>query len=665
LPRPRVRTTFLRPETGGTVTRRAGVRCPAAGLCPHDQTRSKTWTHVDDRRGRALLAGALSAACLTALFGVVAAPADAAYKTQVQSGTLQITGDAASDKLSLNLSPTDANTLVVDVGEDGTTDFAFDRSTFSAIDVEAGGGNDEVRIATQADLGNVTINGGAGDDTIIGGGEADVINGGPGDDTIDGGRGNDIVDMGAGKDRFLWDPGEGSDTVEGGGGNDVLEFHGSNAAEKIDVSANGSRVRLFRDVGAITMDLNGIEGLDLSTADSPDTVTIGDLTGTDLQKANIDLSSVRGTGEGDGAADTVIVDGTDGPDNVDASSSAGNVVVSGLSPVVSVSGTEPGLDNVDVNTLGGDDTITSGVGLSGPLAVNVDGGTGTDSATYSGTPGADTIGIARFSAAGGVATFAPGGTPLVTTGVESLDVRGLGGDDTITGQNGIAGLTALTIDGGAGDDNLTGGDGDDTLIGGGGNDVVSGARGADVALLGAGKDTFTWNPGDGSDTVEGQGGGDVVDFNGSNAAEKMDISANGSRVRLFRDVGAVTMDLNDVEALNVNTLDSPDAVTVGDLTGTGLKTMSVDLSANPGTGVGDGSADTVIENGTAGADRVQVVRAGQQVQTSGLAPRLTVAGSEPGLDTLEVNTLAGKDTVTVAPDVSTVINPVVDLGADQ
>jgi hypothetical protein len=621
------------------------------------------WTHVDNRRGRALLAGALSAACLTALFGVVAAPADAAYKAQVQSGTLVITGDAASDKLSLDLGP-DLNTLAVDVGEDGTTDFSFNRSTFSAIDIEAGGGNDDVRILTQVDLGNVTINGGAGDDTIVGGGEADVIYGGPGSDIVDGGRGNDTVDLGGGADRFLWDPGEGSDAVEGGAGNDVLEFHGSNAAEKIDVSANGSRVRLFRDVGQITMDLDGIEGLDLSTADSPDTVTIGDLTGTDLQKANIDLSDVRGSGVGDGSADTVVVNGTDGPDNVDASSSAGSAVVSGLRPVVSVSGSDPTLDNVDVQTLGGDDTITSGVGLSGPLAVNVDGGAGTDSATYSGTPGADSIGIARGSATG-VATFATGGTPLITTAVENLDVRGLGGDDTITGQNGIAGLTNLTIEGGAGDDALTGGDGDDTLLGGGGNDAVDGGRGADTALLGAGKDTFSWGPGDGSDTVEGQGGGDVVDFDGSNAAEKIDISANGPRVRLFRDVGSVTMDLNDIETLNVDAHDSPDTITVGDLTGTGLKAANVDLSSGADTGEGDGSADTVIENGTAGADRVQVVRAGQQVQTSGLVPRLTVAGSEPGLDTLDLNTLGGKDTVTVAPDVSTIMNPVVDLGADQ
>jgi Ca2+-binding RTX toxin-like protein len=617
------------------------------------------WTHTDNRRG--LLAGALAAGCAIGLFGLTAPSAEAAYKAQVQTGTLHIIGDAASDKLSLSLSPTDPNTLLVDVGEDGTTDFAFGRSTFTAIDVEAGGGNDEVRIL--GDVPNVTVNGGAGDDTIIGGDGADVLLGGPGDDTIDGGRGNDTLDGGAGKDRFLWDPGDGSDSVEGGAGNDVLEFHGSNANENVDVSANGSRVRLFRDVAAINMDLNGVEGLDLSTLGGTDTVTVGDLTGTDLQKANIDLSGIRGSGTGDGQADTVIVNGTDGADDAKVSSSGGGVLVAGLSTQVQVSGADPSLDNVDVNTLGGDDTTESGVGLSGAAAVNVDGGSGSDTVTYSGTAAADMIGIARDGA--GVATFAPGGTPLISTEVENLDVRGLGGDDTITGQNGIAGLTNLTIDGGAGDDTLSGGDGDDLLLGGPGNDLVDGGRGNDVAELGAGKDTFTWDPGDGSDTVEGQGGGDVVDFNGSNIGEKIDLSANGSAVRLTRDVAAITMDMDGIESLNLTARGGADAITVGDLTGTGLKSAAIDLSGTPGTNVGDGAADTVVENGTDGADNVKVLRAGPQIQTSGLVPRLAISGSDPGLDTLAVDTLGGDDTVTVAPDVSTLINPVVDLGADQ
>ena len=108
----------------------------------------------------------------------------------------------------------------------------------------------------------------------------------------------------------------------------------------------------------------------------------------------------------------------------------------------------------------------------------------------------------------------------------------------------------------------------------------------------------------------------TLDFNGSNAAEKIDLSANGSRVRLFRDVANVTMDVNGIEGLNLNTLGSADTVTVNDLTGTDLKTASIDLSGIPGSGVGDGAADTVIENGTAGADRVRVVRSGPQVQTT-------------------------------------------------
>jgi Ca2+-binding RTX toxin-like protein len=618
--------------------------------------------HVVGRRRRTLVASAVSGACLTAMLGFAAGPAAAAYKAQVQTGTLQIVGDGASDKLALLSSPTDPN-IELDVGEDGTIDFVFARSTFSAINVQAGGGNDEVRVGPGSQLSNLTIDGGAGDDTLIGGDGDDTLIGGSGNDFVDGGRGSDTALLGAGKDTFVWNPGEGSDTVEGQGGNDTLDFNGSNAQENIDVSANGSRVRLFRDVANITMDLNGIEALDLNTLGSADNVTVGDLTGTDLDQANIDLGATPGSGVGDGAADTVIVDGTDGADNVKVGSAGGDVLVSGLYTDVQVAGAESANDNVDVNTLGGDDTIKTGLGLSGPAAVNIDGGTGTDTESYSGTPFADSIGIGRDG--DGVAAFGTTGTPAVATAVENLDVEGLGGDDTIIGQNGIGTLTHLTIDGGAGDDTIQGGDGDDTLNGGSGSDSVNGGRGSDVALLGGGDDSFTWNPGDGSDVVEGQAGSDDLDFNGSNASEKIDLSANGSRVRLFRDVANVTMDVDGIEGLNLETLGSADTVTVNDLTGTDLKTANIDLSAVAGTGTGDGAADTVIVNGTAGQDRVRVVRSGAQVQMTGLAPRLSISGSEPANDALQINTLAGDDTVNVASDVNQLISPLVDLGADQ
>ena len=87
-------------------------------------------------------------------------------------------------------------------------------------------------------------------------------------------------------------------------------------------------------------------------------------------------------------------------------------------------------------------------------------------------------------------------------------------------------------------------------------------------MLGAGDDTFVWNPGDGSDTVEGQAGNDTLLFNGANIAEKIDISANGGRVRFTRDVANITMDLNDVETIDFNALGGADTVTVNDLSGT-------------------------------------------------------------------------------------------------
>src|SRR5262249_27149702 len=141
---------------------------------------------------------------------------------------------------------------------------------------------------------------------------------------------------------------------------------------------------------------------------------------------------------------------------------------------------------------------------------------------------------------------------------------------------------------------------------GDGNDTVTGGRGNDTALLGNGNDTFIWNPGDASDTVEGQAGTDTLVFNGANIAERIDISANGQRVRLSRDVGNVTMDLDGIENINVNSLGGADTITVNDLTGTDVKQVALDLSASAGSGQGDGTSDSVTVIGTADYDSINV-----------------------------------------------------------
>src|SRR5262249_25543182 len=153
-----------------------------------------------------------------------------------------------------------------------------------------------------------------------------------------GGRGNDMMFGGAGDDVFTWDPGDGSDLIEGQGGHDTMQFTGANLDEHIDISANGHRVRFFRDIGNITMDLGGVEQIDFQALGGADTVTVNDLRGTDVTAVNVDLASSAGSDFGDGAADTVIVNGTNRDDEIVVGSDASGVTVAGLAAAIHITG---------------------------------------------------------------------------------------------------------------------------------------------------------------------------------------------------------------------------------------------------------------------------------------------------------------------------------------
>ncbi len=291
-----------------------------------------------------------------------------------------------------------------------------------------------------------------------------------------------------------------------------------------------------------------------------------------------------------------------------------------------------------------------------------EGGDGTDTAEVNGGNGSETFSI---TANGSRVRFdrldpAPFSLDIGTT--ENLVLNANGGDDVITAGNGLAGLINLTLDGGAGNDTITGGDGNDVLIGGDGNDVVIGGRGNDVAFLGSGDDTFVWNPGDGSDTVEGQGGTDTLQFNGANVSEHIDISANGDRVRFFRDVGNVTMDVHSVEHIAFTARGGADNITVNDLSGTGVKQVAIDLSGTPGSGTGDGQSDTVTINGRAGNDQITVTGSGSSVDVTGLPAEVTITGSEGGLDSLVINSGDGNDKIDASTLPAGVISLIVNAG---
>ncbi|TQF36867.1 calcium-binding protein [Bradyrhizobium sp. UNPF46] len=511
--------------------------------------------------------------------------------------TVTINAQGGSDNIVVNnLAGTDVRQVNIDLGSNGAGDGASDTVTLlgtngsnaieisgtgtsvavtglpasvaitnaeganDALLVESLGGNDTIAAAAlAAGIVHLTIDGGAGNDTITGSAGNDTLIGGDGNDVVVGGRGNDVALLGAGTDVFQWNPGDGSDTVEGGDGVDTLRFFGANIAENMSVVANGDRALLTRDVANITMDLHGVEHVDLHALGGSDHITVGDLSGTELTQVNIDLGGSTGTP--DGAVDTVSVDATQGADTFGVSGNAGGVTVFGLHAATH-------LTSMD--------------------------------------------------------------------GTDQLTLNGLSGDDVIDASGLAAGVLQLTVNGGIGNDTIRGSQGDDLINGGDGNDV---------ALMGAGNDTFVWNPGDDNDTVEGQAGSDTLLFNGANIAENISIFANGSRAELTRDVANITMDTHGVETIAFNARGGADKITVGDMTGTDVTQVKIDLGANPGNPGGDGAVDNIVINGTGGDDVITLsLNSNGALVIDGLASRVVIENFDFN-DTITINGLGGDDVI--------------------
>jgi Ca2+-binding RTX toxin-like protein len=198
------------------------------------------------------------AALVSVWLGWAAEGADAAYTAQIVDGRLVVTGNGAGDQLALRLQTGVPTTVELDVGDDGSANFSFDRALFDRVVVNAAAGDDTVVVdqtnGVFTDTEITTLNGQDGNDVLAGGSGAQILSGGRGNDTVDGNQGDDTANLGAGKDTFRWDPGDGNDVVNGQDGVDTLAFNGSGANENIDISANGMRLRFTRDVAAIVID---------------------------------------------------------------------------------------------------------------------------------------------------------------------------------------------------------------------------------------------------------------------------------------------------------------------------------------------------------------------------------------------------------------------------
>ena len=234
----------------------------------------------------------------------------------------------------------------------------------------------------------------------------------------------------------------------------------------------------------------------------------------------------------------------------------------------------------------------------------------------------------------------------------AIDVRAGSGNDTvrIDQVNGSFTTTKTTrIYGQNGDDTLIGGSGDEVFFGGRGDDFVDGNGGTDTAFLGRGDDTFVWDPGDGSDTIEGGTGFDKMVFNGAGGNEIMEATGFFGRVSFTRNLGGIVMDLNDVEAIDVNALGGTDSVTVNNVSGTDLRRVNVDLAAALGGSASDGAADTVTVAGTKGDDSIAVNANGSAVDVSGLTAFVRITHADPDKDTLVIDPVTGNDHVAIDP----------------
>jgi Ca2+-binding RTX toxin-like protein len=294
-------------------------------------------------------------------------------RAKLAHGTLEVKGGPHGNAVALRLG--DRTQVQVDVGDDGSADFAFARSDLGAIKVNMGNGDDAVRVddtnGTFTDSIPTTIAGGAGDDSLIGGGGAETFDGGKGNDIVAGGRGDDTADLGDGNDVFSWDPGEGSDVIDGQGGRDRMLFNGGAGADTVTMTANFGRLTFFRNPGNVTMDTDNVEIVDFNALGGPDSVTVNDLTGTDVTQTNLDLAAELGGSAADGAVDNVEVNGTKGDDTINVDGSRAGVDVTGLATAVSIKHADP-TDVLSVNTGPGKDSVFVN-GVAGLLQLLVDG----------------------------------------------------------------------------------------------------------------------------------------------------------------------------------------------------------------------------------------------------------------------------------------------------
>ena len=380
-------------------------------------------------------------------------------------GTDTITGgEAGSDLDTVDFeSPSSSQGVTVNYTGDEAGTYDFDGTTaggdFTEIEaLDLTNFNDTVNAA--ASTAAVTLNGQGGNDALTGGTGGDTIDGGTGDDTITGGLGNDTLDGGADRDLFNIDDTHGTDTITGGEAGDdfdTVDFDASTSGQGVTVTYTGDEAATYDYDGTTSGgSFSEIEAIDLTAND--DTV-------------DASASSVAVPLDGQGGNDTL----TGGSGNDTILGGTGNDTIAGGAGDDTLTGGGD-RDTFNITDTDGTDTITGGETGDDVDRLNLtSGGPDGVTVTYTGSE----AGTYDYDGTTGGGTF---------TEIEELGLTDY--DDTVDAS---ASTTAVTLDGGDGDDTLTGGAGADTLLGGDGNDTITlgdgdtagGGADADIFVVGA------------------------------------------------------------------------------------------------------------------------------------------------------------------------------------
>lgn len=265
--------------------------------------------------------------------------------------------DGSADRLTV-AGATGADHLVL-TGASGSAELTGLAHGLALSRVEAldavvlnGGPEGDVLDAASFAGARLTLDGGDGDDVLLGSPEGDVV---------DGGRGDDVAFLGNGNDRALARADDGDDTVDGQEGSDVVVVEGDASDEELSLSARGGRAQLLR-ASTPDLDTHGIERLELATGEGADSLTLEDLSGTDLAEVRADLG---------GGADDASIRGTNRADHIDVSGGRSDGVrVDGLATVLTLADPEP-TDSLEIRTAPGADIVETSRLAPGTLSVSV------------------------------------------------------------------------------------------------------------------------------------------------------------------------------------------------------------------------------------------------------------------------------------------------------